>query len=194
VDRFSMGCFRSFLREGGMTLIELTLAMTISSVIILAILSVFTNTLRVNDYGSDLIANQQEVVAIANRIRDDILNADPIIPDPANPSGPSGHLDFGQSEVAVSGGALVKSYSYYRYTRSGGAVVKLSTTYDEGVGAMTGIGAPVWSRGDNVTGLEFRYDIDPGTGTVHMVTVHITVGKGKAAYSQTISVSPRNAV
>lgn len=195
VDRFSMGCLRSLLGERGITLVELTLALTISSVIILTVLSAFTSTLRVNDNSSDLIANQQDVMAIAHRIREDILNADPVIPDPTKPSGPSGHFDFGVSEVVVSGGALVKSYSYYRYTRLDGAVVKLPATYDEGLGAMTGTGdAPVWSRGHSVSRLEFEYDIASGSGTALLVTVHITAGEGAGAYSQTIRVAPRNSV
>jgi type II secretory pathway pseudopilin PulG len=194
-DRFSRVFLGFFFGERGITLMEITLALTISSVIALSVLSAFTNTVRVNDQSSAIIANQLDAITIAQRLRDDILKADPVIPDPANPSGPSDHFDFAESEVAVSGGALVKSYTYFRYERSGGAVVKLPATYDDELGAMASTGEdPVWSYGDSVSRLEFEYDISPASGAVLMVTVHITVGVGNEAYSQTISVAPRNSV
>lgn len=191
----SNSSLRVFQSEDGLTVVELILALAISSIIVFITFSAFIGALRVNEHNSDTLVNQQTMMVIIERLRADIMRADPVILDPVDPDGPSDHFDFGVSEVTTAGGALIHTRSYYRYTVSSGEIVKRPIEYDDASGQMVDTGEePVWSYGNNVSDLKFTYDISPSDGSVRTVTVSITVGSGSGAYSQTIKVAPRNAI
>lgn len=194
-SRFGGVTLRFFCEERGLTVIEMLVTLTMSSIILLAIVQAFSHTLRLNRQSDEVLVNQQVVMVIGQNIRADVLRADPIVPDPSNPAGPSDHFDFGLPRIDIVGGSFVRTRDYYRYALHQGSVVKLPAEYDETLGRIVPSGQePVWRYGENVSRLKFEYEIDPSSGAVVLVKISITAGEGDQAYSQTIVVAPRNAI
>jgi prepilin-type N-terminal cleavage/methylation domain-containing protein len=180
--------------DRGFTLIEGILAVSILSIVVLAISPLLSLGIRTSDYTGGKMIHQREVAVIAANIRNSVLASSSIIVDLADPPTDSPNLDFAITEVTVDENGIQQvSTTYYRYTRSAFSVIRKQMDYDEVTGELVEGGYdPEWTYGSQVTELVFNFVVDAETGTLTYVKATITMGSGEDMYSMTISVSPRN--